>query len=99
MRASKFAPLLGFQQLPIHQPSESAVQHSNKMPLFVDDFTFKAGHDVFTPKDLIELARPGVSVANLVGDLILTPVSKYSFDSKTFVLLPLPFLPSTDETK
>jgi len=46
------------------------------------EFTFKEGADVFTPKDLIGLARPGTGTANEVGDLVLVPVSKYSFDEK-----------------
>ncbi|EIM85929.1 alpha/beta-hydrolase [Stereum hirsutum FP-91666 SS1] len=46
------------------------------------EFNFKAGADVFTPKDLIELARPGTGLANPDGDLVLVPVSKYSFEDK-----------------
>ncbi|KAE9393265.1 alpha/beta-hydrolase [Gymnopus androsaceus JB14] len=45
-------------------------------------FQFKEGSDVFTPKDLVELARPGTGVANHAGDLVLVPVSKYSFEDK-----------------
>lgn len=46
------------------------------------EFNFKAGADVFTPKDLIELARLGTGLANPDGDLVLVPVSKYSFEDK-----------------
>ena len=45
-------------------------------------FRFKEGSDVFTPKDLVELSRPGPGVANVPGDLVLVPVSKYSFEDK-----------------
>jgi len=46
------------------------------------EFSFKAGHDEFTPKDLIELPRPNVGKANAAGDLVLASVSKYSFADK-----------------
>ncbi|KAF7980487.1 hypothetical protein HWV62_37978 [Athelia sp. TMB] len=45
-------------------------------------FSFKEGSDVFTPKDLVGLARPGSGVANAAGDLVLVPVSKYNFEEK-----------------
>uniref|UniRef100_A0A0W0FUP7 Dipeptidyl-peptidase V n=1 Tax=Moniliophthora roreri TaxID=221103 RepID=A0A0W0FUP7_MONRR len=45
-------------------------------------FKFQEGTDVFTPKDLVELARPGAGVANQAGDLVLIPLSKYSFEEK-----------------
>ncbi|KAH7925143.1 alpha/beta-hydrolase, partial [Leucogyrophana mollusca] len=47
-----------------------------------DDFAFKQGPNVFTPKDMLELASPGVPLANPAGDLAVVPVSKYSFDDK-----------------
>jgi len=46
------------------------------------EFSFKAGHDRFTPKDLIELPRLNVGKANAAGDLVLASVSKYSFADK-----------------
>jgi dipeptidyl aminopeptidase/acylaminoacyl peptidase len=46
------------------------------------EFAFKEGPDLFSPQDLVELARPGTGVANLAGDLVLVPVSKYSFADK-----------------
>ncbi|KAI0041991.1 alpha/beta-hydrolase [Auriscalpium vulgare] len=48
----------------------------------VREFKLKAGSDKFTPKDLVELARPGAGVANAAGDLVLVSVSKYSFEDK-----------------
>ncbi|KAG6891667.1 hypothetical protein C0992_012716 [Termitomyces sp. T32_za158] len=46
------------------------------------EFSFKEGPGIFSPKDLVELSRPGVGVANQAGDLVLVPVSEYSFDDK-----------------
>jgi hypothetical protein len=46
-------------------------------------FAFKEGPEIFSPKDMLELARPGMGLANPgAGDLVLVPVSKYSFESK-----------------
>ncbi|KAK7473147.1 Dipeptidyl-peptidase 5 [Stygiomarasmius scandens] len=47
-----------------------------------NDFRFKEGANVFTPKDAIELGRPGVGVANEAGDLALVPYSQFSFDDE-----------------
>ena len=56
-------------------------------------FKLEEGSDLFTPKDLIELSRPGPGVANVPGDLILVPVSKYSFaDKKCVRVSPSPAL-------
>jgi len=44
------------------------------------EFSFKEGPQVFSPKDLVELARPGAGVANAAGDLVLVSVSRYSFE-------------------
>jgi hypothetical protein len=49
------------------------------------EFAFKEGASVFTPKDLVALARPGEGVSNDAGDLVLVPVSKYSLDEKKCV--------------
>ncbi|KAG5648332.1 hypothetical protein DXG03_004904 [Asterophora parasitica] len=54
---------------------------SNEMST-VQDFNFRQGPDVFSPKDLIELRRPGAGVANDAGDLVLVPVSEYSLKDK-----------------
>ena len=47
-----------------------------------DDFEFKTGEDVFTPKDSVEAPRPGSGIANGVGDLALISMSRYSFKEK-----------------
>ena len=68
-------------QIPFHIPADNImVAHGSKAT-----FRFKEGSDVFTPKDLVELSRPGPGVANVPGDLILVPVSKYSFEEKKYV--------------
>ncbi|KAG6868988.1 hypothetical protein C0993_006510 [Termitomyces sp. T159_Od127] len=46
------------------------------------EFSFKEGPGIFSPKGLIELRRPGAGVANQAGDLVLVPVSEYSFNDK-----------------
>lgn len=46
------------------------------------DFEFKQAKDVFSPKDLVELPRPGAPVANPAGDLFLVPVSAFSIEEK-----------------
>lgn len=65
-------------QIPFHIPADNSMVSKGAK----DAFRFKEGSDVFTPKDLIELSRPGPGVANVPGDLILVPVSKYSFENK-----------------
>ncbi|KAF8964345.1 Alpha/Beta hydrolase protein [Flammula alnicola] len=45
-------------------------------------FAFKEGADIFAPKDLIELGRPGTAVANAGGNLALVSFSKFSFEDK-----------------
>ncbi|KAF8530893.1 alpha/beta-hydrolase [Gautieria morchelliformis] len=47
-----------------------------------ETFAFKESADIFSPKSLIELVRPGGGVANDAGDLVLIPSSKYSFQDK-----------------
>ena len=50
-----------------------------------DNFTFREGPDIFSPKDLVQLARPGTGAANPPGDLLIVPVSKYSLEEKKCV--------------
>jgi hypothetical protein len=74
------AALLGFAaQLPFlsRPPPQIPFPMSTRR-----EFRLKTGSDRFTPKDLIELPRPGAATANVAGDLVLTPVSKYSFAEK-----------------
>ena len=49
------------------------------------DFAFKTGAELFSPIDLVRLARPGTGVANAAGDLLIVPVSKYSLEEKKCV--------------
>jgi hypothetical protein len=68
-------------QIPFRKPADNnMVAHGTNAT-----FKFEEGSDVFTPKDLVELSRPGSGVANVPGDLILVPVSKYSFEDKKYV--------------
>ncbi|EJU00159.1 alpha/beta-hydrolase [Dacryopinax primogenitus] len=45
-------------------------------------FALKEGNDILTPKDMLELPRPGSAVANPAGDLAFISVSEYSFEIK-----------------
>lgn len=67
--------------IPFQVPADNVmVAHGTKAT-----FRFKEGSDLFTPKDFVELSRPGSGVANVPGDLVLVPVSKYSFEKKKYV--------------
>jgi hypothetical protein len=73
--------ILGFAaQLPfLLRPSLKAPSHPMTT---ISEFRLKTGNGRFTPKDLIELSRPGAGTANTAGDLVLAPVSEYSFADK-----------------
>lgn len=49
--------------------------------------TMNSKSKAFTPKELLELERPGVGAPNPTGDLALIGVSKYSFEHDKYVLL------------
>ncbi|KAJ6585138.1 alpha/beta-hydrolase [Mycena capillaripes] len=64
---------------------KSDVQASSRMASGrIQNFNFalKEGADIFSPKNLVELGRPGTGVANEPGDLVLVPYSKYSLKDK-----------------
>jgi dipeptidyl aminopeptidase/acylaminoacyl peptidase len=63
-------------QVPLESSPEPAMSTQNS-------FQFKESPDVFTPKNLVELGRPGAGVANQAGDFVLIPYSQYSFEDKT----------------
>ncbi|KAF5382775.1 hypothetical protein D9615_002913 [Tricholomella constricta] len=48
----------------------------------VQEFSFKEEPNIFSPKDLVQLRRPGAAVANDAGDLVLVPFSEYSLKEK-----------------
>ncbi|EKM51879.1 uncharacterized protein PHACADRAFT_262274 [Phanerochaete carnosa HHB-10118-sp] len=48
----------------------------------IKDFNFKEGAELFSPIDLVKLARPGTATANSAGDLCIVSLSKYSLDDK-----------------
>ncbi|KAL1760448.1 Alpha/Beta hydrolase protein [Schizophyllum commune] len=69
------------EQVPLQSP------HSKTMskPTWKEkatSFKWKEGDDVFSPKDLVGLGRPGAGVANVAGDLVLVSFSKYDFEEK-----------------
>ena len=68
-------------QIPFHNPADNTMVIPGDKPAF----RFREGSDVFTPKDLVGLSRPGAGVANVPGDLVLVSVSKYSFEDKKYV--------------
>lgn len=64
---------------------KSGIQTSSRMApsrFQNSNFALKEGADIFSPKNLVELGRPGTGVANEPGDLVLVPYSKYSFKDK-----------------
>ena len=82
--------LLGLAaQVPLESPNNKSSASPTAMTVVAgnanNDFAFKEGPDVFSPKDLVELARPGNGVANPAGDLLVVSVSKYSLEQKKYV--------------
>lgn len=74
-----FLPLFGLAaQAPLQVPQ----QNTDAIMSTQETFKFKTGKDVFSPQDLVELPRPGGGVPNDVGDMVLVPLSKYSFKDK-----------------
>lgn len=66
-------------------PLESTVQHPAPDMVAsygVKDFNFTDETNVFSPVDLVKLARPGTGTANGPGDLFIVTVSKYSLEDK-----------------
>lgn len=71
--------LLGFAaQVPLEHPPTPAMVASYG----VKDFSFKEGTNLFSPLDLVKLARPGTGTANPAGDLFIVSVGKYSLEDK-----------------
>jgi len=77
-------------QIPFQISSPTPI--NEPMPA-VQQFNFREGPDIFSPKDLVQLRRPGTGVANDAGDLVLIPVSEYSLKDKknkmSLVLAPI----------
>ena len=66
-------------------PLEPTLQHPAPTMVAsygVKDFSFTHGTNVFSPADLVKLARPGTGTANGPGDLFIVAVSKYSLEDK-----------------
>lgn len=66
-------------QVPLTSPN---ILQPSMSSAYTPDFTFRDAADLFAPKDLVELVRPGTGLANPAGDLALVPVSKYSINDK-----------------
>jgi hypothetical protein len=77
--------LLGLvAQVPL-QPSAPSQPLTAMVSNQTNDFTFKEGSNILSPRELIELERPGHGVANPSGDLLLISTSKYSLEKKKYV--------------
>ncbi|KAF9561807.1 alpha/beta-hydrolase [Agrocybe pediades] len=75
--------LLGLStQIPVQAPFQQPASNVKMAVPSSKPFSFKEGANLFTPKDLVQLGRPGAAVSNDVGDLALVPYSKFSFDDK-----------------
>ena len=59
-------------QVPLQSPSNS----TNGMA--THESVFKEAAGVFSPKDLVQLPRPGTGTANEAGDLLFVPIAQYS---------------------
>jgi len=64
------------EQLPLHSSGHG--QDTNRRRN-MEKFKLKDGSDIFTPKDMLELPRPGAAIANEEGDLAYMVISQYSF--------------------
>ncbi|KAJ7175992.1 Alpha/Beta hydrolase protein [Mycena filopes] len=62
-------------------PFKSNIADPPRMRSQNTNFALKEGEDIFSPKSLVGLGRPGAGVAN-DGDLVLVPFSKYSLKDK-----------------
>ncbi|KAG6332137.1 hypothetical protein ID866_6956 [Astraeus odoratus] len=59
-------------------------------PSTPEAFALRSSSDVFSPKDMLTLPRPGNPLANAAGDLALISISQYSFDDrKALAIVPL----------
>ena len=61
-------------------PLQSPLNSTNSMT--TPEAVFKEGADIFSPKDLVQLPRPGTGTANEAGDLVFVPVAKYNLKDK-----------------
>lgn len=58
-------------QMPFAPPAKSARRNSSS-------FAFKEDADRFSPRNLIELGRPGTGRANDLGDLVMVSYTQYN---------------------
>jgi hypothetical protein len=78
-------------------PLSTLVQPTNttNMRRINPDFKLKEGKHLLSPKNMLELPRPGAGSVNVDGDLLLVPVSKYSFEESKYVAAVLHDHPAT----
>ena len=85
MWVPNFSSLLGLAAQVPFQPPLPSHPFGAMVVNSTNDFAFKEGPNILSPRELIELERPGNGVANPTGDLLLVSVSKYSFEKKKCV--------------
>ena len=77
------ALLVAAEQTPFSRPLDSSATMKNQnWKQQAQDFAWKEGDGVFSPKDLVGLGRPGAGVTNDAGDLVLVPYSKYDLEER-----------------
>ncbi|KAG8911935.1 hypothetical protein FRC00_005531 [Tulasnella sp. 408] len=64
-------------QMPLSDGAKPAIQQAASV-----QFELNSSGDVFSPKEMLSMPRPGSGVANPDGDLVIVPVSQYSFETK-----------------
>ena len=69
-------------QTQVYPEMSMAASKPKKQSWADDDFAWVSGADVFTPRDLVGLPRPGSGAPNQSGDLVLIAVSVYDFEAK-----------------
>lgn len=82
--------LLGFSsQTTYHSPAQASLKHS--VDVFNRSsrrgFEVKMGDDLLSPRDMLSLPRVGAGTVNNEGDLVLVPVSEYSFEERRWNIL------------
>ncbi|KAI0039869.1 alpha/beta-hydrolase [Auriscalpium vulgare] len=63
--------------------SQQQAAFNTPKPLGDGSSALKTDSDTFTAQDLVELPRPGIGTANRRGDLVLVPISKYTYEDNT----------------
>lgn len=83
-------------QMPLADGGKPPILPANQANL---QFELKSSPDVFSPKDMLSMPRPGQGLANPDGDLVIVPVSQYSFETKKWVFPKVGVAISSIDTK